>query len=102
MSVGEASLGSGEGAGRFCPSLFWLPLRQSLALPLVEGTCWLWSLFPCLGLLTLGWKAPGSGVLGIVPALQEAREEQTVHSTMIPISLKGSLGEGAENLGRGK
>ena len=39
---------------------------------------------------------------GIVPALQEAREEQTVHSTMIPISLKGSLGEGSENLGRGK
>ena len=65
MSVCEASLGSGEGAGRFCPTcLFWLPLRQSLALPLMEGTCWLWSLFQCLGLLTLGWKAPGSGVLG--------------------------------------
>lgn len=65
MSVREAFLGSGKGAGHFrLTSLCWLPLQQSLALALMEGTCCLWSLVQCLGPLTQGWKAPGSGVLG--------------------------------------
>lgn len=65
MSVCEAFLGSGKGAGHFrLTSLCCLLLQQSLALALMEGTCCLWSLVQCLGPLTLWWKAPGSGVLG--------------------------------------
>ena len=58
MSVCEAFLGSGKGAGHFrLTSLCCLLLQQSLALALMEGTCCLWSLVQCLGPLTLWWKA---------------------------------------------